>query len=186
MRKLLFLIIAAGSIRAETFVVTVAGLGGEPDYQTRFNSEAADLDKIFKSSGTGLHVYTLSGVDSTRAKLLSALQQVAAAAKAQDDFVLILIGHGSYDGAAYWRRIKTFYPLIPGGSWSVGENLLWASGSVDAREAVRIWMQSPEHRRNILMPKWHQIGIGIGHESDAPGVYEDLSVTVLTTDFGVR
>jgi uncharacterized protein YkwD len=111
----------------------------------------------------------------------------AAASKHSSEMLALgYFGHRSYDGAAYWRRIKTFYPLVPGGSWSVGENLLWASGSVDAREAVRIWMQSPEHRHNILMPKWRQIGIGIGHKSDAPGVYADLSVTVLTTDFGVR
>jgi hypothetical protein len=88
-------------VRADTYFVTVAGLGGEPDYQTRFDGEAADLDKIFKASGAGVHVYTLSGAEATRTKLLATLQQVAAAAKAQDDFVLILIGHGSYDGFEY-------------------------------------------------------------------------------------
>ena len=89
------------SVRADTYFVTVAGLGGEADYQTRFDSEAADLDKIFKASGTGVHVQTLSGADAKREKLLSTLQQVAAAAKSQDDFVLILIGHGSFDGVEY-------------------------------------------------------------------------------------
>lgn len=89
------------SVRADTYFVTVAGLGGEPDYQTRFDSEAADLDKIFKASGAGVHVYMLSGAEAKREKVLSTLQQVAAAAKAQDDFVLILIGHGSYDGFEY-------------------------------------------------------------------------------------
>jgi hypothetical protein len=87
--------------KADAYFVTIAGLGGEPDYQTRFDGEAADLDKIFKASGTGVHVYTLLGKDATRAKLQSTLQQVAAAAKAQDDFVLILIGHGAYDGVEY-------------------------------------------------------------------------------------
>jgi hypothetical protein len=87
--------------RADIYVVTVAGLGGEPDYQTRFDGEAADLDKIFKSSGTGVHVYTLSGKDATKAKLLAALQQVATAAKQSDDFALIMIGHGAYDNVEY-------------------------------------------------------------------------------------
>jgi hypothetical protein len=81
--------------------VTIAGLGGESGYQTRFDGAASDLDKIFKASGPGVHVYTLSGADATRAKLLSTLQQVAAAAKAQDDFVVALIGHGAYDGVEY-------------------------------------------------------------------------------------
>lgn len=94
-------LLLAGQAYADTFFVTIAGLGGEPAYETRFDGEAADLDKIFKASGTGVHVYTLSGANATKAKLLSTLQQVAAAAKAQDDFVLILIGHGAYDGVEY-------------------------------------------------------------------------------------
>ncbi len=96
------LLLAAGArARADAYFVTVEGLGGEPDYQTRFHGEATDLDKVFKSSGAGVHVYTLAGADATKAKLLATLQQVAAAAKAQDDFVLVLIGHGSYDGFEY-------------------------------------------------------------------------------------
>jgi hypothetical protein len=95
------LLAARVGARADSYFVTIAGLGGEPDYQTRFDGEAADLDKIFKASGAGVHVYTLSGADATRAKLLVTLQQVAAAAKAQDDFVLVLIGHGAHDGTEY-------------------------------------------------------------------------------------
>ena len=105
LRKLLLalslLLAAEAGARADTYFVTIAGLGGEPGYQTRFDGEAADLDKIFKASGAGVHVYTLSGAEATKAKLLGALQQVAAAAKAQDDFVLTLIGHGAYDGVEY-------------------------------------------------------------------------------------
>jgi hypothetical protein len=95
------LLAAHSAALADIYVVTVAGLGGEPDYQTRFDGEAADLDKIFKASGTGVHVYTLAGKDATKAKLLATLQQVAAAAKAQDDFALILIGHGAFDNVEY-------------------------------------------------------------------------------------
>ena len=105
MKKLLLTVIlllaARVSARADAYYVTIAGLGGEPDYQTRFDGEAADLDKIFKASGAGVHVYTLWGAEATRAKLLSTLQQVAAAAKAQDDFVLVMIGHGAFDGVEY-------------------------------------------------------------------------------------
>src|SRR5258708_29077003 len=101
MRRLLLtlaLLLAARGLRADTYFVTVAGLGGEPDYQTRFDGQAAELDKIFKASGAGVHVYTLSGANASRASLLTTLQEVAAAAKAQDDFALLLLGPGSYDG----------------------------------------------------------------------------------------
>ncbi len=86
--------------RAATYYVTVAGLGGEPDYEQRFTANAMDLDKIFKSAA-GAHVVTLTGKDATKAKLTEAIEQAAREAKPEDDFVLTLIGHGSFDGAEY-------------------------------------------------------------------------------------
>jgi hypothetical protein len=88
------------SARATTFYVTVAGLGGEPDYEQRFTANATDLDKIFKTA-TGAHVYTLTGKQSTKAKLTEVMAEVARDAKPEDDFVLTLIGHGSFDGFEY-------------------------------------------------------------------------------------
>jgi hypothetical protein len=85
---------------AGTYYVTVAGLGGEPDYEQRFTANAMDLDKTLKS-GVGVHVVTLTGKQSTKAKLAEAISGVARDAKAEDDFVLTLIGHGSFDGTEY-------------------------------------------------------------------------------------
>jgi hypothetical protein len=85
---------------AGTYYVTVAGLGGEPDYEQRFTANAMDLDKVFKSA-TGAHVVTLTGTQATRAKLTEAIEQAARQAKPEDDFVLTLIGHGSFDGTEY-------------------------------------------------------------------------------------
>ena len=87
--------------RAATYYVTVAGLGGEPDYEQRFTAEANELDRILKGSGGEPHVYTLSGVQATAAKLEETMAEVARQAKPDDDFVLILIGHGSFDGEEY-------------------------------------------------------------------------------------
>ena len=86
---------------AGTYYVTVSGLGGEPDYEQRFAAMAMDLDKLFKTSGADAHVYTLTGADATRAHLTDVLGMVARQAKPEDDFVLTLIGHGSYDGVEY-------------------------------------------------------------------------------------
>jgi hypothetical protein len=85
---------------AATYYVTVAGLGGEPDYEQRFTANAMDLDKIFKSA-TGAHVYTMTGKQSTKARLTEVMTQVAREARPEDDLVLTLIGHGSFDGAEY-------------------------------------------------------------------------------------
>jgi len=97
----LLLWVVAGIARAESYYVTVAGLGGEPDYEQRFTQQAADLDRIFKAVGSTAHVFTLAGKDATRARVTSTLRGVAAVAKPEDDFVLILIGHGSFDGVEY-------------------------------------------------------------------------------------
>jgi hypothetical protein len=87
--------------RAATYYVTVAGLGGEPDYEQRFTALARDLDKLFKASAADAHVYTLTGSESTRAHLTDTMNLIARVAKPEDDFVLILIGHGSFDGVEY-------------------------------------------------------------------------------------
>ncbi len=86
---------------AAVYYVTVAGLGGEPDYEQRFTAAAKDLDKVFKAAGSTAHVYTLTGPQATASQLKETLASVARDAKADDDFVLILIGHGSFDGIEY-------------------------------------------------------------------------------------
>lgn len=98
----MILIFAIGlQARASIYYVTVAGLGGEPDYEQRFTQAAKDLDKIFRSADSTAHVATLTGAQATAARLNEALSQVARDAKPEDDLVLILIGHGSFDGAEY-------------------------------------------------------------------------------------
>ena len=86
---------------AATYFVIVAGLGGEPDYEQRFTSAANDLDRIFKAAGPSAHVATLTGAQATAALLRQALEAAARDAKPDDDFALILIGHGSFDGVEY-------------------------------------------------------------------------------------
>ena len=94
--------------------------------------------------------------------------------------------HTSADGTAFWKRINRWYPATDFSYWSVGENLLWSSPGVDAAGALKLWMNSPEHRRNILTARWREIGVSALHVARAPGVYHGLEVTIITTDFGVR
>ena len=98
---LLCTVLAAPAARASVYYVTIAGLGGEPDYEQRFTAAAKELDKLFKESGKGAHVSTLTGNQATRANLTQTLTSIARDAKPDDDFVLILIGHGSFDGVEY-------------------------------------------------------------------------------------
>jgi hypothetical protein len=86
---------------ASVYYVTIAGLVGEPDYEQRFTASARDLEKQLKATGADAHVYGLTGGEATRARLTQVLGEVARDARPEDDFVLILIGHGSYDGVEY-------------------------------------------------------------------------------------
>jgi uncharacterized protein YkwD len=87
--------------------------------------------------------------------------------------------HDSFDGSAFWQRLQHYY-----GVRAVGENLLWSSPDVTARQAVLRWMSSPEHRATILMRGWREIGIAAARTNAAPGVYSGRPVTVVTADFG--
>jgi hypothetical protein len=85
-----------------TYFLTVAGLGGEPDYEQRFQMLATDADKMLRDQpGADKVVDTLKGADATRAKLEAALGKIAAQAKPADAFILMMIGHGTFDGSEY-------------------------------------------------------------------------------------
>jgi hypothetical protein len=98
---LAMLCILALQARAATYYVIVAGLGGEPEYEQRFTAAANDMDRIFKAADATARVYTLTGAQATASRLRETLGAVARDAKADDDFALILIGHGSFDGVEY-------------------------------------------------------------------------------------
>ena len=93
--------------------------------------------------------------------------------------------HTSYGGSPFWKRVAAKY-AARSRSWSVGENLVWRSPWLDSQIALELWLQSPEHRKNMLSPIWREIGLGAVHVASAPGVYEGREVTILTADFGVR
>jgi uncharacterized protein YkwD len=94
--------------------------------------------------------------------------------------------HTSADGTAFWQRIQHYYHSNNYGYWSVGENLVWGAPSVSAGGAMKMWIASPEHLRNLLTPKWRRIGVSAVHVVGAPGVFDGRRVTIITTDFGVR
>lgn len=95
------LLLGVSVAHADVYYVNVSGLGGEPDYEQRFTSLAADLDRIAKAGGATSHVVTLSGPQATREHLQQALLDIAGSAHADDVLVITLVGHGSFDGTQY-------------------------------------------------------------------------------------
>ena len=141
---------------------------------------------------TSLEQGVLSDINAFRAAhhlaplKLSASLTAAARSHSQQMEADGYFAHNSVDGTAFWKRIQGFYPTASFGFWSVGENLLWSSPDVDPQKALTMWEQSPEHRKNMLDPHWREIGISAVHSVHAPGVYNGMPVTIVTTDFGVR
>ena len=95
---LLILFLTASALPATTYYVTVTGLGGEPDYEQHFAMWAKDIEKALKTSPDS-KVETL--VNATREQVRGALDGIAKEAKPQDALVVMLIGHGSFDGYEY-------------------------------------------------------------------------------------
>ena len=94
------LLLAASYCHATTYFLTVAGLGGEPEYDLRFSGWAKDVDKSLKGAGDS-EVVTLYAPDSTKAKIESVLRDFAGKAKKEDSLVILLMGHGTFDGTEY-------------------------------------------------------------------------------------
>lgn len=101
MRALALLLGSALAALPATHYVTVAGLGGEQEYEQRFEGLAKEIDKLLKGSPGGGRVETLWGPQATKAKLTEILASLGKAASAQDSLVIMLIGHGTYDGMDY-------------------------------------------------------------------------------------
>ena len=99
MKTVVLLLIAALAAPAATFYLTIAGLGGEPDYVQRFKMWADDIDGSLKKAGGDASVITLNAphLEQIRERFAEFAKQ----AKPADAVVVILIGHGTWDGHDY-------------------------------------------------------------------------------------
>lgn len=101
MKLLALALLLASPAWPASYYLTVAGLGGEPEYDQRFTTIAQEIDKLLKASSGGARVETLFGPAATKAKITEILAAFGKAATPQDSTVLILIGHGTFDNHDY-------------------------------------------------------------------------------------
>jgi hypothetical protein len=95
------LLLVASVCPGTTYYLTVAGLGGSPEYETEFAQWATALDRELHANGPSVRVETLSGTSATRQHLREVLRRAAADLQPDDAFALLLIGHGTFDGTDY-------------------------------------------------------------------------------------
>ncbi|HWU24262.1 MAG TPA: CAP domain-containing protein, partial [Candidatus Paceibacterota bacterium] len=104
---------------------------------------------------------------------VSPLLTEAAQEKADDMAQNSYYAHVSPDGKTplYWLDHVGYHYL------NAGENLVIDRTS--SQQAVDAWMNSPDHRENILRPQFTEIGIGV-----AKGTYDGLSTIFVVQEFG--
>jgi len=104
MREMLLVLVAcaaAAMSHAETYYLTVAGLGGAPEYDQRFSGWAKDIDKLLHTAEPNGKIVTLMGAGATKANVTAKLREIAGEIKPDDSLVLMMIGHGSFDNIDY-------------------------------------------------------------------------------------
>jgi hypothetical protein len=96
------LLLASTAASAATYTFIVAGLGGEPTYDQRFRESAeAIATAAQKATGSTENVVTLTGDRARSDVVRREIKTLAGRMNARDTVVVVLIGHGSFDGEEY-------------------------------------------------------------------------------------
>ncbi len=92
---------AAAPAHAELYYLIVGGLGGEAVYEEQFAKDAEALAAVARRTTAASRVMLLQGEGATREAVVSSLDSLRTRAKAADSVIVMLVGHGSYDGENY-------------------------------------------------------------------------------------
>jgi hypothetical protein len=104
----------APAAHAALRVLIVSGLGGEPEYEKRFEQQADAIAKAAARSGAAKeNVVVLSGERARRDGIERELKSLINRSAKEDQVAVVLLGHGSYDGEDY--RFNIPGPDITGG-----------------------------------------------------------------------
>lgn len=98
-------------------------------------------------------------------------------------------GHQRDGGPSFAGRITRF-GYGADGSFTIGENIAWASdGGATPRDVVRMWMRSPGHRKNILRRSFKEQALAALHV-DGNQVGGDFAgagpLVIYVNQFGAR
>jgi uncharacterized protein YkwD len=137
-------------------VVFTAVLGLVVSLALASNSGAA-ADRRAVAAGSGDEQALLAEVNRVRAADgLAALRVDGRLARAARSHTMGMLRTNTFSHGDMAARLERFG--IHRGT--VGENLAWGAGRyATARAIVRMWLQSPEHRANLLRPGYRRIGL---------------------------
>jgi uncharacterized protein YkwD len=109
--------------------------------------------------------------------------QAAALQHSQDMVRNDFFSHDSSSGEDFEDRILRFNYAPPNTRWVAGENIAWGTLSLSTAGSIVVsWMNSPEHRANILSPTYKELGVGIVPSTPSG----DPTGATYTADFGAH
>lgn len=92
--------------------------------------------------------------------------------------------HETLGGGDLLSRLRRARYIRRGDRFTVGENLAWGASVVGTpRLIVRAWMESPEHRANVLNRRFREIGLGVVRGAPVQG---QNGAATYTANFGKR
>jgi hypothetical protein len=98
----LVLLLCAPAALADVRVLVVSGLGGEPRYERDFATQAERIATAAQTAtGDPSKVVLLSGASAQRDAVRKALNAMAKSLTRADQAIVVLIGHGTFDGEDY-------------------------------------------------------------------------------------
>jgi hypothetical protein len=136
-------LIATAPAHAELYYLIVGGLGGEPTYEEQFAKDTDALAAVARRTTAQNRVMVLKGEGATREAVVKSLESLTTRAKAADSLVVMLVGHGSYDGELYKLN-------LPGPDID-GAELATLLGAVPARSQLVVNATSAS---GAVLEKW--------------------------------
>lgn len=124
-------------------------------------SQAGKVNPCFDMSREACETFSLTNVERLRARLPALSYAASCFAMAQEQsedmasrnyFDHQRPASGNRPAEDFAHRAARF-----GLERGVGENIAMAK---NAAQAMKLWMNSPGHRKNILNPRFHRLGVG--------------------------
>lgn len=98
---LLGVILLPSMLLAESYVLVVQGLAGEPYYQRQFDEQSAAILNASKTLASESEAVVLSGREATKEAVENWFNTISDQASNNDSLQVFLVGHGSHDQRDY-------------------------------------------------------------------------------------
>jgi uncharacterized protein YkwD len=117
------------------------------------------------------------GLDALR---VNSHLRLAAHRHANDMVTRRYFAHISSGGRRPSDRVRAAGYMGSAHHWLVGENLVWGAGAFSTPiDRVRALMHSPPHRRNMLQPRFREVGIWVSQQAPVHAAYQSGATYVL-------